>query len=231
MGDYRYCKLFQAVIDRGTMSDQEARELIIKIFESNRPTQTYITEINKELQRLSLVIKSANCEHTGEKYWILTNAVQDDMTRYQMELPANQLELIKKVLHKIVTSPDSCASSIDCLNFCPSLKQSMSKHDGDAFLKDMIAQRWLFSKEGSYYIGVRSIVELITYLKTLNDGPLNTCCLCRQIIFYGKRCNNCETIMHQFCLADYEKVQGSLKCPNCSQRMGDANTSGTHADK
>lgn len=80
---------------------------------------------------------------------------------------------------------------------------------------DCIIKAYIF-QDGKYYMGVRSIAELLQYFKDTYDDSLQICTLCKQELFYGKRCKKCDATTHVYCFENYTKNGGS-GCPNCHQ--------------
>ncbi|XP_048506214.1 non-structural maintenance of chromosomes element 1 homolog [Athalia rosae] len=219
LSDY-HCALLQAVMNRGAVNSADARELIERLFEKPESTQSYMYDINIELDDCDMMIKQVTCEITGQKYWILITTLLDNGARFQTEFSPAQLELMRKILSAIITSDDGSVPSTLCLNLCSRLESKMSKADAEDFLESMVQKMWLARKSGQFYMGVRSIAELIPYFKaTYNDQVFNMCALCRQTVFHGKRCTHCNEVLHLLCYVTCARVQSSPKCPSCSNIM------------
>lgn len=128
-------------------------------------------------------------------------------SRYQTEFSKEQLALLRTMFSEIITSRDGCIESTICLNLCSSLDIKMSKAGAEKFLEDIVNRKWLIYKvlikiqntlqyyvinfiflwhlqDGYYYMGVRSITELMPYFRATYESNLNTCCLCKQVIFH-----------------------------------------------
>ncbi|XP_018312664.1 non-structural maintenance of chromosomes element 1 homolog isoform X2 [Mycetomoellerius zeteki] len=193
-------------------------------------TAQVLSEINAKLRPLCMTIKCINCEVTGELYWIFASTVQDKTASFVSHFSQAELALLRNVYSEIVTSTDSCVSSTFCLNLCSSLNVRLTKSDAEQFLFKMVNRQWLCCKDGKYYMGVRSIAELLQYFKDTYEENLQICALCKQELFYGDKCNKCDAIIHVYCLKNYAKNQNGLGCPNCQfstprQNLSSSNTS------
>ncbi|KYN20440.1 PREDICTED: non-structural maintenance of chromosomes element 1 homolog isoform X2 [Trachymyrmex cornetzi] len=221
--------VLQAVMHEGALHEDRGKELVIRLFDHNNTAQI-LNEINAKLKPLCTTIKRINCEVTGELYWIFTSMVQDKTASFVSHFSQAELALLRNVYSEIITSNDSCVSSTFCLNLCSSLNAKLTKTDAELFLLEMANRQWLCCKEGKYYMGVRSIAELLQYFKDTYEGNLQICTLCKQELFYGDKCNQCNAITHVYCLKNYARNHSSLGCPNCPfstsrQNLSSSNTS------
>ncbi|KAF3427706.1 hypothetical protein E2986_08914 [Frieseomelitta varia] len=221
--------ILQTIMHDGFLSENKAKELIIKLFNDNKVVPV-INQINEKLQPLNMLIKRIQCEITGQLYWVLISTVLDEVTRFQTEFSKNQLALLRIIFSEIIISDNGCIQSTVCLNLCSSSDVKMSKADAENFLEDMVNRKWLIYKDGYYYMGIRSITELMPYFKATYESNLNTCYLCKQILFHGKKCTNCETFFHLYCLKKFTMVCDPMKCPNCNTVISDVDLSGIQDD-
>ncbi|XP_043482399.1 non-structural maintenance of chromosomes element 1 homolog [Leptopilina heterotoma] len=211
----------QVFLQNGIISAHEARGIAVKIFDNTDTVDSHALLINIQLQIVNMALKSVKCEHTGEEFWVLVSTILDDSTKFQQEYTHAQLELLRKIYAEIITSATKSVSGTDCLNFCTTLENRLSKHDGEDFLNEMIAKQWLYCSNGIFYMGARSIAEQLLYFKSTYDDALANCVLCKQVIFYGHTCQECNHIIHNHCLFNYARIQKPLKCPQCSKPMPD----------
>ncbi|XP_011640499.1 non-structural maintenance of chromosomes element 1 homolog [Pogonomyrmex barbatus] len=216
--------ILQAVMHEGALHEDEIRELVIRLFDHNN-IKKVLSEINAKLQPLYMTIKCTTCEITGQSYWIFTSTIQDKTASFHPEFSQAELALLRNVYSEIVTSNNGCISSTFCLNLCSSLNMKLTKADADKFLHEMVNRKWLYCKDGKYYMGVRSIAELLQYFKDTYEDNIQICTLCKQELFYGEKCNKCNTITHIYCLENYSRNRG-VGCPNCHHLMpGQAHSS------
>ncbi|XP_033329603.2 SMC5-SMC6 complex component Non-SMC element 1 [Megalopta genalis] len=206
--------LLQTFVHEGVLDENNAKELVIKLFDVDN-VPLIINQINEQLQPLDMLIKRCECEITGELFWIFANTELDEVTRYQDEFSEMQLALLRNVFSEIITSNDGSVKSMFCLNLCSLEDVKMSKAEAEEFLNDMVDRKWLAYKNGNYYMGVRSITELMPYFRVTYKSNLSTCCLCKQAIFHGERCNNCQAMLHLHCLKRYATVHNPVTCPTC----------------
>ncbi|XP_029167613.1 non-structural maintenance of chromosomes element 1 homolog [Nylanderia fulva] len=207
-------KVLQSIMHEGAMDENRGKELISKLFGHTNTVQV-LGEINAKLVPLHMIIKHINCEVTGQLYWVWTSTMQDKVASFHPEFSQAELALLRNIFSEIVTSNNGHASSTWCLNLCSSLNQKLTKANAQEFLHEMVNRKWLFCKDGKYYMGVRSIVELLQYFKDTYQENLQTCILCKQILFYAKKCDQCHTMTHVYCLKNYAMTRGNSECPNC----------------
>ncbi|XP_047352030.1 non-structural maintenance of chromosomes element 1 homolog isoform X1 [Vespa velutina] len=212
-------KIFlQAIMQEGILQDEDSKELIITLF-GNEEVKNIIYEINSKLQPLNMMIKTVICEITGDTYWAVTSTILQDISSFQVQFSRAQLELLRKIFSEIITSTNGCVSSTICLNLCSSLDTKLLKIDATEFLDYIVDKKWLTLKNGQYYIGVRSIAELMPYFKETYDNSLHICNLCKEVIFFGQRCIHCEAMMHIICLKRYAEVMHPLQCATCKNHI------------
>ncbi|XP_017754253.1 PREDICTED: non-structural maintenance of chromosomes element 1 homolog [Eufriesea mexicana] len=217
--------LLQALMNEGLLIENKAKDLVIKLF-NNDKVSTIINQINEQLQPLNMLIKKAQCEITGQLYWILISTVLDEITRFQTEFSKGQLALLRAIFSEIITSDNGYIQSTTCLNLCSLPDVKLSKAEAEEFLDDIVKRKWLSYKDGYYYMGVRSITELMPYFRATYGSNLNVCYLCKQVIFHGKKCSNCESSFHLYCLKRFIIVYNPMKCPNCNMVISDIDLSG-----
>ncbi|XP_076761649.1 SMC5-SMC6 complex component Non-SMC element 1 isoform X2 [Xylocopa sonorina] len=207
--------LLQAIMHEGILKEDKVQELIVRLFNHDN-LQTIINQINEQLQPLSMLIKKAQCEITGQIYWILVSTTLDEVTRFNTEFSKDQLTFLRMIFSEIIVDDDGCFPSTLCLNLCLTPYVNLSTAEANKFLDDVVNRKWLTYKDGHYYMGARTIAELIPYFRTTYEHDLRTCYLCKQVIFYGKKCETCQVRLHLYCLKRFIAVYNPPKCPNCN---------------
>ncbi|XP_078040323.1 SMC5-SMC6 complex component Non-SMC element 1 isoform X2 [Augochlora pura] len=210
--------LLQAFVHEGVLNEAKAKELVIKLFDSDK-VQLIINQINMQLQPLDMLIKRCRCEITGELFWVFVNTELDPVTVFQDEFSKTQLLLLRYIFSEIITSNNGSAKSTFCLNLCSLEDITMTKADAEEFLNDMVNKKWLAYEAGDYYMGVRSITELMPYFRVTYENNLDTCCLCKETIFHGDRCITCKAMLHFHCLKQYATDHNPVKCPSCKKQF------------
>ncbi|XP_057339771.1 non-structural maintenance of chromosomes element 1 homolog [Microplitis mediator] len=228
-----YQSFIQLFSQKGIFSDAEMKEVVAKIIGDDN-LSAVIQTLNNALNQVEQKIQPSTCELSGKKYWMLVSTVIDDSDD-EVEVEAEddddsdderlwfsraKLELLKLICHEIITSDSSCISTNDCLNLVTHMENKLSRGDADKFLKQIIKGSWLYSSEGNMYLGVRSITELMPYFKS-NHPDLKSCHLCKQTVFYGKKCQSCDKKMHVYCLSNFIKINGKNECPHCNHILGE----------
>lgn len=219
--------VLQAIMHEGALDEKRGKELISKLF-GHENTAHVLNEINAKLQPLYMIVKCVNCEVTGQLYWVWASTVQDKIANFHPEFSQAQLTLLRTIYSEIVTSNNGHVSSTWCLNLCSTLNVKLSKANAEEFLYEMVNRNWLACKNGKYYMGVRSIVELLQYFKDTYQDNLQTCTLCKQVLFYGEKCDQCNTTTHVYCLENYAMNRGGLECPNCHYPISQHSQSGNN---
>ncbi|XP_076643993.1 SMC5-SMC6 complex component Non-SMC element 1 [Halictus rubicundus] len=218
--------LLQTIVHKGLLDENEAKDLVIKLFDNDN-VSLVINQINEQLQPLNMLIKRCQCEITGQLYWIFISTLLDEVTRFQDEFSKVQLALLRNIFSEIITSSDGFIQSTVCLNLCSLPDVKMSKGEAEEFLNAIVNRKWLAYQYGNYYMGVRSITELMPYFRATYEGNLSICCLCKQVIFHGERCNSCQSLLHLHCLKRYATVHNSVTCPTCHSVLPNIDFCGT----
>ena len=222
-------QFLQVLMHRGLLDENKAKDIVIKLF-NNDKISAIVNQINEQLQPLNMLIKKAQCEITGQVYWVFVSTILDDVTKFQEEFSKGQLALLRNIFSEIITSSNGCTQSIQCLNLCSLPDVKLSKADAEEFLSDIVGRQWLAYKDGYYYMGVRSITELMPYFRATYENNLCTCCLCKQVIFHGEKCNHCQSLLHLYCLKKFAMVKNPVECPTCHAPFHNFDLSGLVED-
>ncbi|XP_015605474.1 uncharacterized protein LOC107272642 isoform X2 [Cephus cinctus] len=207
--DNKHKALLQQIIEKGVMLNEEAQRLTVKLFDNDN-VLLFANVLNSKLQTLNMEVKSVTCELSGDKYWMLSSTVQYDVAKCQTEFSPGELQLLRKIFTIIIESDTGSVSSINCLNLCSSLKSELSISNAQDFLTKMVELKYLFLKDGIFFMGVRSIGELMPYFRAYYEqDTFHTCFLCKQVIFHRilAACiiqrnvpivsNRCQSVTHQ----------------------------------
>ncbi|CAL1275842.1 unnamed protein product [Larinioides sclopetarius] len=65
--------------------------------------------------------------------------------------------------------------------------------------------------DGYYFFSTRAIAELHYFFKENYSENISTCYLCKNIVFQGPVCQNCDIKLHNYCM----KRSGIKMCPSC----------------
>lgn len=218
--------LLQTIMHEGLLDENRAKDLVIQLFDDDK-ISLIINQINEQLQPLNMLIKRCECEITGQLYWVFISTVLDEVTRFQDEFSKEQLALLRNIFSEIITSPNGFIPSTLCLNLCSLSDVKMSKGAAEEFLHIVVYRKWLAYQNGNYFMGVRSITELMPYFRATYESNLSNCCLCKQVIFHGERCNSCQSLLHLHCLRRYATVHTSVTCPTCHSVFPNIDDAGT----
>ncbi|XP_063987959.1 non-structural maintenance of chromosomes element 1 homolog [Diachasmimorpha longicaudata] len=207
-------RFLQVIKTKGVMSEEDVVREVVSIFGDNC-TMSLIEMINKRLEPFNMTIKSAICELTGRKYWVFTANVIDKVMKYPGQFTEVQLEFIRKVFSEIINSDDGYVSTMNCINVRSQMIGKFSPTQAERMLNVMAEQMWVYHQNGKVYIGVRSIGELMQYFKDCYADGLNVCSMCKDTLFHGHKCEECDAANHLYCLAKAFKYQKNLKCLRC----------------
>ncbi|KAJ3214613.1 hypothetical protein HK099_006781 [Clydaea vesicula] len=191
-------KLFlQGIISSKVLNEDAIKKLHQKCCQKlNLQTQDFnefLGNINKSLLEFSLEIKNMRTPDTGKLFFALTNTLSDE-------------------LGSIVASKNFKVPSTELLRYTRG-KSHISKTDAELMLERMCKEYWLDDMRGIITLGIRSLLELQTYIKE-EFGELPECTICHDIatvkVEYCQR-SNCATTIHINC-----RENGKLG-PSCSK--------------
>ncbi|XP_011305379.1 non-structural maintenance of chromosomes element 1 homolog [Fopius arisanus] len=219
----------QVLMTKGVMSQEDVAREIVFIFGDNI-VEGQIQMINEKIAPYNFVIKSANCELSGMKYWIFTANVMDKVMNYPGRFTRVQLEYVRKVFSEIINSEEGYISTITCINVRSQMTGQLSATEAESTLTMMIDQMWVHQQGDNVYMGVRSVGELMPYFRESYADGLNACLMCRNTIFHGYRCENCQGVSHLYCIAKAVKYQKNLKCLGCAAPVRAQNLPEIHED-
>ncbi|XP_043272322.1 non-structural maintenance of chromosomes element 1 homolog isoform X2 [Venturia canescens] len=208
----------QILMQAGIMSENIIQQVVTEIFAQN-PVSYHVAFINLHLDTVGFMIKSCLSELTGERYYMLTSTTMETATIPQTQFTKAQLEMLRCIYGGIIESPEGRVLGNACLGLCGKMENPITLTNAQVFLDNVVRSKWLDFKDNHYYIGPRSIMELMSYFKSTHDKAFNVCSLCKQTVFHGRPCEQCETMSHLYCLARAAKVQNPLKCSNCKVEL------------
>lgn len=206
--------IVQVLMSRGLLREAELSEIYEEVrqrceVKDNVQFNQFRIGINAHLSKVAMEIKQKRDEDTGEQMYALVQTVESDLGKLTTDYQPHQLELFKKTVGLIVTSPHGMASSMDILNLVD------SKKDAEDTLKQFVKDNWLNEREGDVWMSARCIMELEMYLRQTYD-PIDQCRLCKEIVFKGELCSQCEIKLHGYCAERLFRGKDRV-CPNCSQ--------------
>ncbi|XP_018580379.1 non-structural maintenance of chromosomes element 1 homolog [Anoplophora glabripennis] len=173
--------------------------------------KTLVIEINREISKQFYKIVFFVCEVTNQNVVIWLNTKNDDISKHQISFSTIELEYFDSILKEILNSEEHRITFIVCINITSTLTSQFSRDSGQTVLN-----KWLkggyYVKRGDYiHLGPRTILEFTAYLRS--NCPDSLCNLCSEIVFTGKKCNECNKLLHSHCLSTYLSNQNV--CPCC----------------
>ncbi|OXU22562.1 hypothetical protein TSAR_008035 [Trichomalopsis sarcophagae] len=223
--DNRHRTLLQAIMQGGAVLEHDASLICTKIFGERLNVASVAQSINEKLAPLAMAMKSGICEMSGEKYWSIVGTTHEESITVPSQFNTGQRAFLREIYSEIISADDGCISSTDCLNMSTTLDVKLSISDADIFLKYLTKGKWLLIKNGYVFMGVRSIVELMPYFRATYQDNFHNCTLCKEIVFHGQKCENCDKVFHYYCLAKYASMQNESKCPQCRHTLDTSYTS------
>ncbi|KZT67711.1 hypothetical protein DAEQUDRAFT_672764 [Daedalea quercina L-15889] len=176
----------------------------------------FVTKINDELNLMNLEFAQMSDEITGKEMCALVNRKGDEVAQLATEYTALEIAYFKAVLHQIITATNDafCISSMAALRETNNL--NMSKSQAEVVLSSFVAKGWLVkSRRGRYSLSLRTLMELLPYLKSTYPNNLLECTICMEVVTRGISCytKNCQTHLHAHCSDKYRRR--SQNCPTC----------------
>ncbi|OXU19658.1 hypothetical protein TSAR_015369 [Trichomalopsis sarcophagae] len=217
--DDRHRAFLQAIMQMGIVLDHDAQLLCATIFKGQVDVSMIANLINIKLTPINLLMKCGMCELSGEKYWSVVGTTHEENLSIPSKFSVAQRALLRDIYSEIISSEDGSISSTDGLNLTRTIGVKLSMGEADAFLKDLYKGKWLCIKNGYIYMGVRSILELMPYFRATYENNFHNCQLCKEIIFYAKRCKHCDKAFHNYCLVKYMSQKKESVCPDCKNHM------------
>jgi len=84
------------------------------------------------------------------------------------------------------------ASAMDILSQLSQLKPTLSKKEAERFVEKCVSEHWLTNENGKISLGVRSLMELSTYLKNEYEEQFIYCLFCKEM------CTNKVSFMYRY---------------------------------
>ncbi|KAJ8678474.1 hypothetical protein QAD02_014261 [Eretmocerus hayati] len=221
--DNRHRTFLQAIMHGGAVLDQDATNMCQKIFQQTSDVSTVTGLINDKLAPLAMCMKSGICEMTGNKYWSVVGTVHEENLIIENEYTPAQKAFLRVIFSEIIGSQEKCIQNTDCLNLVHTFGHKMNMAEAESFLRRVVKQKWLHCKDGYYYMGVRSIIELMPYFRATYQDHFLNCDLCKEVVFNGQKCDHCPFAAHNYCLARYVSLNKTDKCLNCKKELDISN--------
>lgn len=211
-------QFLQIIMHNEILSDLEVSNECVRIFETRNHVER-ITKINRNLSSINMGIESGKDELTGEIFWAFIPKIKDEKMRYQTKFSQVQLDLLRAIFLEILDSDNGLISSIDAINLQSTLEQKPSHDESEKTIAAFVSSKWLSSKDGNIYIGVRSIIELMPFFRASHQDEFYVCPLCNRSLFHGYKCEKCQAVHHLYCLGRIKKSTGMLECFNCKTQL------------
>ncbi|ODM95209.1 Non-structural maintenance of chromosomes element 1 [Orchesella cincta] len=194
--------------------------------------QRVVREINERIKDYDMMIRSATCEVTGEKFYVFLVTIEKQVMKFQTYFTKAELDLFKKILDSLLRKHRYFSiTETDCINIGGEIDpRSFSKSNAEDFVVKMISLQY-FTKvcnnkdnEDDYEItlGFRTIREFEPIFREVYHDVFTNCCLCKMILLNGLQCPKCPAVIHRGCLKKYIK-----NCKTCVSCKGPWRTEGS----
>lgn len=219
-----------------SVTEQQIRHLVSKAREAVAP--------------LDYDIRSTYHQATRELVWALINAHSDPSTQLATSRTPDEMAFIKRLLDAMFETYNTQRQEVMAVTAAQARKvarPSARDADGDEprtqqaadkglkhseierLLPSLVEEGWFeLSDEGFYSLGVRSLMELQTWLlETYNDPDADAgdwqrikfCEACKEIVTVGQRCpdRDCNVRLHDICTEAFWRTRrgGQKSCPKC----------------
>ena len=193
------------------MDMSEAQDLHSKIG-IQEPFEQMISNLNKDLDFISLEILEKTNPLTGKLQILLVNTLGDEIAKSATFLKDNEISFFKEIIHEIVNS-EFIYSSTNALSLC-----KLPKRDGEKCLNNWTMQGWLSIDDGKYSLGPKTVFELGSFLMNEYEDKLIFCSLCEEIVLFKyKKCksDSCTSVLHVYCAEKYYSNSKDGNCIEC----------------
>ena len=179
---------------------------------------SFLKVVNDQLSLLDLCIRRGNCHVTGELFFVLCNLAPDVAScEFGLgESTKSDLLIIRQILRAICCTAKKRCTSIELLNTCG--RHLTDKRKIESLLERLVQDQWLHRRSDYFYLGIRSTVELGSWLEAEFIFP--KCQVCKEFVSGGRFCRRdgtCESPSHVHCL---EKLLGDneeARCVACTR--------------
>ncbi|TFK29863.1 hypothetical protein FA15DRAFT_663147 [Coprinopsis marcescibilis] len=226
-----YKLYLQAILSRGILSEevaqllmQKCRRAVLQACDNAIQVQDvdwdyFVQNVNALVDKLDFEFRPISDENTGAAFYALVNRKGDDIAQVATDYTPAEIAFFKAVVELIMDADNFSysVSSLAALREIPALKLNFAKSQGEILLSSFVAKGWLNrSKRGRYTLAMRSMLELLPYLKsTFGEDALLECLICKDALTRGVACHQCRKSIHYHCFAKYKGNKESLNCPNC----------------
>ncbi|XP_054262258.1 non-structural maintenance of chromosomes element 1 homolog [Macrosteles quadrilineatus] len=188
-----------------------------KLFNDSENLKESLKIITSKINALKMDIKSVCCDVSGETYFVLIHSTGESFFPKSCMFSQSQLEFLKKLLIGIVLSESGMIGKIAALNSCTTLSKMEADNTLRQFVKDKI---FLELPEGKLALSPLAIVEFEPFFRASLEDNLQSCELCRQLVFFGKVCPNCDQKFHRHCVYKWLE-SGHSDCSKCKEQWDD----------
>lgn len=216
----------QACTLQSTMTVTDAAKIMVHLYGLYQPNdaipdesrlQELIDQINPKLARFQQKIVLLESDPKQPNYVVFANLSDSPLDRFQTTYPDGELSFFRVVLHELATTEGHRLDQIEWLNLTAKIEEgrNVTKTRAEELLTEWISAGYLILEGDEIGFGPKTQVEFDRYL--LNNFPdqVEQCRLCKEVLFYGIKCEKCPVSMHKACAKKYfKKVKN---CPACKK--------------
>eukprot|EP01094_Clydonella_sp_ATCC50884_P026103 TRINITY_DN7050_c0_g1_i1.p1 TRINITY_DN7050_c0_g1~~TRINITY_DN7050_c0_g1_i1.p1 ORF type:complete len:254 (-),score=104.35 TRINITY_DN7050_c0_g1_i1:373-1050(-) len=175
--------------------------------------------INQKIEPLGLKVDRVKDEE-GMVWYGVANTAADPFCSHASALDPPEVEYFKRLLDSIVTDGSVLYQFAKNMT-----SDNMTRERKEAVLKKLVDLKWLeldrSQKAHALRLGVRSLLELQSFLEDKYGDDLVDCIICQELVLKGERCPNfpCEGQLHTHCrkLHFARKAPDEQVCPLCTK--------------
>lgn len=175
----------------------------------------FIRPINQQIGNLKMKIARGIDEATGNVHYAMVNIAETHLSRMCVQYSLEQQKALRCILEIIVKSPSGSFTLKELFAMLLDNETRFTRVQTQAFLQNLIEQRFLCVTGSDFSLDVRGCIELEPYFAQHYSNKVETCNACRVLCLRGIHCNSCSVKLHEPCLARSLQELGN-KCPSCS---------------
>lgn len=183
-----------------------------------------VAALNDSLESMHFAVRQMRYEHDAAIYLVLTNTKAADDVKLCALLNENQIiffkELLENILHNQGEIKHNEALSMSITKKKPNGDDwKVSKQDRERAISSLLEHNWLLPDKAVYRLSPRAIVELGTYIDSINERV--QCTICKEKLLSPTLCQNpdCRAPFHTYCAKSWYWDQKKDYCPRCKAKQ------------
>lgn len=220
----------QSCASHGVLTESNALKVLTHLVVKHAPDDPVpvedqmskmVTEINARIDRYDQRLIRLEYDPTQTVYYIFANLSDTPLDRVQKTYTEPELSFFRLILHELACSEDYRVGQIECLNLTSKVvisggcRLTLTKSRSEELINEWLHSGYLALTEKEISFGPRTMVEFDRYLANKFPDQMQTCRLCKEVLFYGVKCAKCPEKLHKSCIKKY--LVRMKKCPACKK--------------